>query len=400
MDGTRGCTDNCITQIGKHCSYCGLGMALIEDKCVRSCLYSEVNRVGETQICKSCLDGQHYDSGVCWDGTIRNEKFEFQGCQKGYYQYFLDLDGTKACTDGCMTHSDPVTCLKCMAGYFLNGSGLTAAEEAQGTPLPQGVSCKPCKEGCLHCNISRQCTECGKGFYAEKLHSTHASNLVDCKKCDGHCLTCSGPGQNKCTACKNGFFLNKKTGTCDKCLHACEWCTGPEPKDCVSCKLAYYMDRPKNGKFLATRTEKLGEVNVSGSNPEAKQLTLSFKQATSELEFRDWTFFYLKKMQSDYTQRPTGECKSCAKGCAICESGKPDNCHACSHKFWLKRSPLDLNLGDCVACDKTCAECVSSSPEHCTSCPPDFSFIKYSKFQGQYLGICETYKTGGYAMKL
>ena len=139
---------------------------------------------------------------------------------------------------------------------------------------------------------------------------------------------------------------------------------------------------------------------MSEPNPEVKQLTASSQQAKNGLEFRDWTVFYLKKMKSDYALRPTGECKSCTKGCAVCESGKPDNCQACYHKFWLKRSPQDLNLGNCVACDKTCADCVSSSPEHCTSCPPNFSMRRISMFLGQYLGVCQTYKTGGYAMKL
>jgi hypothetical protein len=70
-------------------------------------------------------------------------------------------------------------------------------------------------DNCLICDAGSyrhegECVEsCPDGFYAFGSTNTEASQ---CKKCDSTCSTCSGPGNDECTACQATLLLN--AGVC------------------------------------------------------------------------------------------------------------------------------------------------------------------------------------------
>ncbi|CAJ0935625.1 unnamed protein product, partial [Ranitomeya imitator] len=79
-------------------------------------------------------------------------------------------------------------------------------------------SCATCSgpgiDNCLNCakemffEDGRCVMSCGSQFY---MAPPKANGFKTCKRCDGSCLSCSGPGDRNCTSCPDGYLLEGST---------------------------------------------------------------------------------------------------------------------------------------------------------------------------------------------
>lgn len=119
------------------------------------------------------------------------------------------------CPDHC-EESQGGVCNKCESGYYLSDN-----------------ECLSCKAHCMACELSSKiCTACETGYYS--------SGWGFCDLCDSSCLTCNNFGENSCTSCPSGSFLNDEGYCCDNS------CVNCNDSGCTSCRQSgYFVDMAK-----------------------------------------------------------------------------------------------------------------------------------------------------------
>lgn len=141
----------------------------------------------------------------------------------------------------------------------LNGNTCSGNGNCDGEGTRDGTG--KCK--CNRAYAGELCSSCNSGFYSK----TNNDTTFECAECHMSCLTCTGPEQNSCLSCKNGWIFNSETNLCDdvnecleekkcgqneycentqgsfdcrKCDAACEQCSGPGPDKCTGqCSKGY-----------------------------------------------------------------------------------------------------------------------------------------------------------------
>lgn len=75
--------------------------------------------------------------------------------------------------------------------------------------------------------------QCSNGFYLEN---------GKCLRCSSSCLTCDPSKKSKCLSCyPNNFLIGE---TCLSCSKSCLTCiSSDQPDKCTSCKDGYYLDK-------------------------------------------------------------------------------------------------------------------------------------------------------------
>ena len=97
---------------------------------------------------------------------------------------------------------------ECLPPYFVNGT-----------------NCLPCSFPCTNCSgNASNCTSCEQGYFLmgtacvkECPLGYFKTNNQKCDSCHSDCLTCSGPGEARCSSCKPPNKLFKKVTCIAKC---------------------------------------------------------------------------------------------------------------------------------------------------------------------------------------
>ena len=145
-------------------------------------------------------------------------------------------DGCKASDSGLFMKDDTTACILC------NDTTTEQEEKNQGI-----VGCEKCSRTGP---TPPTCSECLEGY------KSSGSGSVTCEKCGANCATCSEATiENKCSACKEGFFLARSgEGRSISCetgsdsgyarVPGCTACTtpaSPDPASCSTCKIGYAL---------------------------------------------------------------------------------------------------------------------------------------------------------------
>lgn len=180
---------------------------------------------GGSSSCTGCLEGFYKFDELCIPcdtscatcfGSYSNECYS---CKDGYAISYRDLEPyiiatcskcdaptigvpfCELCTSKCSETEEyascPITCTKCVDGYYLNNNNI----------------CLPCHESCGTCGSSAtDCLSCAEGYL---LYNGN------CEKCDASCFGCS-EDPNVCTSCRSHKYLIN--GKCEECDSSCSEC--------------------------------------------------------------------------------------------------------------------------------------------------------------------------------
>jgi hypothetical protein len=125
--------------------------------------------------------------------------------------------------------------------------------------------CQPCSAACVECSSADQCLVCRPEFFTLKtdlsvncLDKCPRSSFTEgsnCISCNAACSTCTGPADNDCAECKEGFIRQDGKcaslacdpgtfligGVCEACSAACEACFGPSFFECLGCAEGLFL---------------------------------------------------------------------------------------------------------------------------------------------------------------
>lgn len=207
-------------------------------------------------------------------------------------------------------------CSKCHDGYYKVITWDTG-ENKYG-------ECHSCPESCKLCTDKDYCTDCNPGYVLDKTTNT-------CPKCHESCSSCTGPSENQCSECSEGYFKIIKNDiiSCIKCSDNCKVCENEEKcKDC------------KENAFI-TDNGKCSLCDISCSSCEQSEYNC--------IECN--TGFY----------RHNDQCLSCNSNCNTCDVTS-NNCTSCKEGHYLDKTTNTCN--ECYSSE--CKEC--SGPLQCTTC--------------------------------
>ena len=276
------CSSSCSSCDAKGCLRCEAGYYLADNACnpcstdcktcdsLNQCTGCYSPLVLKTQSC--CVEGCEYCTyGKCWrcqddwlydDSSCKPCPSNCSSCKKGVCIEWK-------CISKCESCENSKTCLKCVAGYYLESAECVKCDDTCETcdSAKQCTSCDKelelisgfcCDPKCSSCNIDK-CLGCKSGFLFEKdvckecpakcggcpngVCESETKTLCPetCSSCvDGVCVTTSGQGTDsnckkwsgtKCDKCNDGYY--PKSGGCTKCHSQCLECDWEE--SCTSC---------------------------------------------------------------------------------------------------------------------------------------------------------------------
>lgn len=149
---------------------------------------------------------------------------------------FIDGKFCYKCQEGCDTCSNSFTCDvdSCLVGYTYLEDGTCRKVEAQVGSCPSDHYSNPLTNQCIQCHYS--------------------------------CLTCFGPGENRCSSCHPreeaipfseafelyrgscrcplGKYFEHAEVSCYNCDESCLTCSGPSDAECTKCKTSGYKPFP------------------------------------------------------------------------------------------------------------------------------------------------------------
>lgn len=243
-------------------------------------------------------------------------------CTKCNNTYYPNNKGCTRCDERCyLCHDGSNACDECAIGYHFN----------------ELKRCVPCGDHCDRCD-SNGCLVCKADFYPE--------NGI-CTPCAEVCNHCSGPTEDDCINCDEGFYFSESLNACFACDKSCTACYGPSASSCSSCATGYFMNRCTCSKC---------EYNCHKCD--------SLRNCQ---ECNDGFRLYIREGETDHDCQP---CKN--RGCKKCDSSI-DKCTECIDGFYPKPSGKD-NYVDCTACPPDCKSCSASQDGKilCNECNDGF----------------------------
>jgi len=210
--------------------------------------------------CKTCVGPKDKDCSACYP----DHKLHISTCVLSCPAATKLSSNGNACVSCPHTCSscNKTLCTSCIPGYNLrkeDGICVTQCKEGQ-YPGDDGV-CHNCHDSCASCfgPGSNECSRC-KGdkrpfLSSGECHescpngSYRAGSSFLCSPCHSSCISCTGEGADKCTACSTskilrhgfcisceaGYFLSVTSSQCQQCHPSCSHCTGPDPNQCTGC---------------------------------------------------------------------------------------------------------------------------------------------------------------------
>ena len=191
--------DKCKTcEQGYQITNDGLACLQTISKCMN---YNSSSRSTVSHTCSKCMDGYYLDNLVCVAGTKRNCKvYETTQdvCMQCENRYYLNAGSCEESQQisNCSTYSGTQanTCTACDMGFF---------------PFQLVNDCQNVTtiNNCRVYSNKTTCSECMQGYYLD----SNACPMIPETGTGMHCKIYNGATQ-KCTECKDGFFLQQTMG--------------------------------------------------------------------------------------------------------------------------------------------------------------------------------------------
>eukprot|EP00702_Spironucleus_salmonicida_P007188 EST48479.1 Cysteine-rich membrane protein 1 [Spironucleus salmonicida] len=358
--------EGCAQCYNNDCQTCAKNYILVNQACKPTC--TKQNDCLEGQYC----DDNKYRSGQCY-GCMDN-------CQK-----CIRADYCSLCNEGYYTAEDG-TCKPC------NNDMPSRSEcHCAGKLI---ANCSRCSTtGCFRCihdqaTVKGQClynectidTQCISGEYCQ----SHTNIFNQCTKCDKSCETCTEQS-NKCTKCFSGNYLTEKHG----CAKLSENCLLAHPTGrCLKCASGFYINAQNNCSQLS---QNCLQANMRGSCLVCENSYFITAQNTCQYCSKSMPIGSScqcgNTKKTNCAQCDNNTCRTCIKGySSINGDCKKDPCRddaECKPNEFCPTSDPDATRF-CRKCDKTCSTCRSDA-KACTACESG-KFLFQTK--------CETCKTG------
>ncbi|XP_077988684.1 proprotein convertase subtilisin/kexin type 5-like isoform X2 [Glandiceps talaboti] len=365
---------------------------------------------------EECLDGcDGSNPEDCW--TCRNFRDRLtlkcvSMCPDGFYAPDVH-HRCRYCDEKCGTCNGPseYDCLSCPDGQFLIedrsqctddcGVGYFLEYETQ--------NCVPCESHCKQCLGSADfCISCQDGM--EMQGSTcligcpmHTYKDIDdkCQQCDESCYSCTGPSDEECLDCQQGYILQERKclrgdscgesyyrntyvdpPECAECHETCKTCIGPGEDDCLECAESLHFNDGRcqqtcaYGEYMGTDNECKAcdefcvQCQGQGQCYECEYGKFLDDEATCVQECRNGKYGY------------NGECHTCHSSCKKCQGSGAADCIQCKRdeddRRFLQEGMCvshcstgyygDEDANVCRSCDPSCLSCDGPSSRDCLEC--------------------------------
>ena len=422
LDTCLDCHETCDGATDTDCTSCGLTpdknpvYLTDEGRCIIRCppkFYPKLRTYKCLPCypgCETCVDGRPTSCIICETGLIKRLD---GSCGKRCLRGKFALSAAKpcgVCHSSCLSCIDafPTSCLRCRPGVFLRVNGSCGKGCSQGSfkntilfKRPKVLNCLPCHESCLTCDGpgDQRCIKCKKlvlkkpeseeveeksrylddGFCRPDCNKDgiYTHNSTHCGHCAERCARCSSPLPGDCSRCLPGTLRNEETNHCT-----------------VRCYEGFYDD----GKGLCRRCHPRCLTCIRSGASECMKCKLNTKldgqRVPSTFSPVEGYYFTGNVLQK------------CHSSCKACKAGGPLSCESCAYNFLLRldnscvencppREYILVGSGGirrCMPCDESCFSCDGDGDKRCTSCSqPGNVVIKELSFQKSgYCVQCST----------
>ncbi|ESU45245.1 Variant-specific surface protein, partial [Giardia duodenalis] len=242
------CQAGAFLETGSQCTFCGVDCLVCTSatEC-GTCTAGKYLKADKTCVdAAGCPSGTYADpaNGQCKDCATDTSVTD---CTECAYDSALKKAVCSSCGSSkpllMMSVDGSATCVDtsgCTGTHFLsndNGKCIPCGDASDGTAGNTGVpGCKTCaKSG----SNNPTCSACLEGYIKQ------GDGSVTCDPCGANCATCTQAGDDKCLACKPGYFM-KTSGTPGQCfacddtknqgVEGCAQCNGGATPTCTKCK--------------------------------------------------------------------------------------------------------------------------------------------------------------------
>ncbi|KAL4473928.1 hypothetical protein ABPG74_022792 [Tetrahymena malaccensis] len=358
------CDDSCLTCYSyqqNNCLSCSQPLVLFNNLCVQNCpLKYYINTLpNNTQECVAC-------PSQCITCISQ------QNCSTCAYGYYKSDKQCLKCTNNCEIcyGVSGLYCQKCQQSYFLQNS--LCVKQCQ---IVDNVgyymdlasrTCMQCDQQCLQClnPLSTGCTSCRDGYYL--LSGT-------CQSCPSNSLQCYYDNKQKqilsiqCAipyflfngyckeSCPISFYQDFASNTCKLCDRACSKCTGPLNNQCQLCY---------DGYFYAGQNTCLPCQLGNGIGSYDCISCLSFNYCLKCQTLINFNGMCISQcLQNYYFNQQLKICSRCNYPCVNCLDNS--TCTSCMDGYYL--------LGNqCIKCDVKCLTCNGGTDQDCLLCNQPF----------------------------
>ncbi|KAG9486782.1 proprotein convertase subtilisin/kexin type 5 isoform X1 [Eleutherodactylus coqui] len=176
--------------------------------------------------CEMCVGSRSDQCTACKPGYYLNEETNscITNCPDGFYLN-ENKNLCRKCHENCKTCTSADNCTECRPGLSLQGTRCLISCDDGKYFSNVKKECEPCHRSCATCSGPGidNCINCAKEIFFEDGRCTlscgsqyymappKANGFKTCKRCDGSCLSCGGPGDRNCTSCPDGYLLEGNT---------------------------------------------------------------------------------------------------------------------------------------------------------------------------------------------
>uniref|UniRef100_A0A3Q3JNC6 Proprotein convertase subtilisin/kexin type 6 n=1 Tax=Monopterus albus TaxID=43700 RepID=A0A3Q3JNC6_MONAL len=209
------------------------------DHCL-NCIHFSLSRSKNDRACVSHCPLGHYEDTVsrrcrrCHKGCekcVGRSAGDCLSCRRGLYLNTLSSSCIDTCppgyfADNCkLPHAECYRCVKTNRLATTHIRVTCVPECTNGTFFHlEEMMCKPCHSSCRTCTgpSEEKCIQCAEGYLQQEwrcvqtcspgYYSEEAAGVPNnmCHRCEQNCLSCGGPGTT-CTKCKDGYSLVSRT---------------------------------------------------------------------------------------------------------------------------------------------------------------------------------------------
>lgn len=214
--------------------------------------------------CTSCVSGYSLQGTNC-QSDCNSGYYPQIIFQTSIWGWTIEIEICRQCPSSCVTCSNSNTCTSCPGGFNLdqNGNCISSCPSATTYYDTATRQCLNCSATCYSCKgpLSTNCLSCYPPLqlFSGSCVSTcpfgyYSTLSYTCEPCSTNCASCM-TNANNCTVCPSGFYLQTNSngvsncfvqcpsGTyldttahvCHNCNVSCVNCTGPNDNNCISC---------------------------------------------------------------------------------------------------------------------------------------------------------------------
>lgn len=246
------CHKDCDGSTGENCQLvctrCIEGYSFVDNQCIK-CHESCKTCDGPTENdCVTCTDKYFLNSdGKCTKCSEACENCEGNDnkCTSCKSHYYVKNGECVECDSSCLDcYGSSTNCTSCPENkFYYEGKCYDACNET-GPGMGQNMNkeCVKCNiYNCLAYDFLCQCQKCDKGYF---IYTDPITEIEICLSCGvDNCLNCSGPGNDECLICQDGFYMNTNSlngyVSCLPCTDNCLQCTSNNV--CTECQKGYQI---------------------------------------------------------------------------------------------------------------------------------------------------------------